>query len=107
MPMIEKEIDGKHRMVVKPDMADLYPDTIGMRSRRKSRDSKEAITRYKVLSERGNCALVQLEPETGEDLLIKTQYMFSKVKLIIQTAARLSVGHTDSKITNIRCSILK
>lgn len=65
MPMIEKEIDGKHRMVIKPDMADLYPDTIGMRSGRKSRDSKEAITRYKVLSERGNCALVQLEPETG------------------------------------------
>lgn len=71
MPMIEKEIDGKHRMVIKPDMADLYPETIGMRSGRKSRDSKEAITRYKVLSERGNCALVQLEPETGEDLGIK------------------------------------
>nr|XP_054748890.1 pseudouridylate synthase RPUSD4, mitochondrial-like [Lytechinus pictus] len=65
MPMTEKEIDGKHRMVIRPDMADLYPDSVGVRSGRRNRDSQEALTRYKVLNERGNCALVQLEPETG------------------------------------------
>ncbi|XP_072163711.1 pseudouridylate synthase RPUSD4, mitochondrial-like [Diadema setosum] len=64
MPMKEQEVAGKHRMVVKPDLGDVYPESWGVRLGR-DRDAHTAITKYKVLHYHHNCALVQLEPSTG------------------------------------------
>ncbi|XP_077996098.1 pseudouridylate synthase RPUSD4, mitochondrial-like [Glandiceps talaboti] len=61
IPMAEGEVAGKRRMLLRPEYGLVYKDFAKLpRSR-----GTAAITNYRVLSTSGNCALVELQPETG------------------------------------------
>ncbi|XP_070571718.1 pseudouridylate synthase RPUSD4, mitochondrial-like isoform X2 [Ptychodera flava] len=61
IPMAEGEVVGKKRMVLRPDFSLEYKDLSNLPSGK----GVKAITNYRVLANEGNCALVELQPETG------------------------------------------
>lgn len=63
IPLIDKTIAGKNKMVVKPELGSLYQDVTG--PSKKQTGSHTAITNFRVISHGGGAALVELIPETG------------------------------------------
>ncbi|KAJ8017634.1 Mitochondrial RNA pseudouridine synthase Rpusd4 [Holothuria leucospilota] len=64
IPLIDKTIAGKNKMVVKPELGSLYQDVTG--PSKKQTGSHTAITNFRVISHGGGAALVELIPETGK-----------------------------------------
>nr|XP_002739435.1 PREDICTED: RNA pseudouridylate synthase domain-containing protein 4-like [Saccoglossus kowalevskii] len=61
IPMEEGEVAGKNRMLLRPDYGLVYKNLI----KSSSGKGATALTNFKVLASEGNCALVELQPETG------------------------------------------
>ncbi|XP_076045537.1 uncharacterized protein LOC143027820 [Oratosquilla oratoria] len=58
IPMEEGMVDGKRRMVLRPNIE-------GMHTGSNRHSAQIALTKYKVLSRGTNCALVEVQPVTG------------------------------------------
>ncbi|XP_071848287.1 pseudouridylate synthase RPUSD4, mitochondrial-like isoform X2 [Apostichopus japonicus] len=63
IPLIDKEVAGKNRMTVNPEVGQQYADVLGP-GKKRSR-GLTAVTNFRVISENGTAALVELMPETG------------------------------------------
>ncbi|KAL5016564.1 hypothetical protein ScPMuIL_006153 [Solemya velum] len=72
IPMAEGTVVGRHRMVLKPD----YTEETRMVMRKSSVNAFEAVTRYSVITSRGNAALVECNPVTGLKHQIRAHLAF-------------------------------
>lgn len=71
IPIAEGTVDGKHRMVLKPEYNKHMP------SMKKSRvKSQDAITHYEVINASCNCALVECKTETGVKHQVRVHLAF-------------------------------
>ncbi|XP_071944540.1 pseudouridylate synthase RPUSD4, mitochondrial-like [Antedon mediterranea] len=62
IPMIEKEVEGKHRMSLKPDIGDVYKNLWQKKSRS---FGTKAVSKFRVLDDNGTAALVEVQAVTG------------------------------------------
>ncbi|XP_022097438.1 RNA pseudouridylate synthase domain-containing protein 4-like isoform X2 [Acanthaster planci] len=61
MPMVEREVAGKHRMGIRPDIGAVYKN-LGRLGRG---EGTRAVTNFRVINENDHAALVEVRPETG------------------------------------------
>lgn len=63
IPMVEGSVDGKRRMVLRPDTAE--NEDVKLVMKKSSIETHEAITNYKILKSKNTTALLECRPETG------------------------------------------
>ncbi|XP_038054810.1 mitochondrial RNA pseudouridine synthase Rpusd4-like isoform X2 [Patiria miniata] len=61
MPMIAREVAGKHRMGIRPDIGAVYKNL----GKLGGGGGTRAVTNFRVINENGSAALVEVQPETG------------------------------------------
>ena len=60
IPMEVGSVEGKERMVLRPEVREELRRIVSP-----SKMAKRAVTQYKIISSRANCALLEVSPETG------------------------------------------
>ena len=71
IPMAEVDVGGFHRMGIRPDIGAVYKD-MGKFGRGKG---TAAVTNFRVVSENGSAALVEVNPETGKGLCVQRNHL--------------------------------
>ena len=60
IPIEQGSVDGKERMVLRPELREEF-----RRISHPSKHARRAVTEFRILSEKGNAALIEIKPVTG------------------------------------------